>query len=70
MWWNCSYKSLELIRLFKKMGASVKTVLTKNAQKFVTPLSITSLSQDKVYYDLFSHENESKWIIYLSRWQI
>ena len=64
-----AYKSLELIRLFKKMGASVKTVLTKNAQKFVTPLSITSLSQDKVYYDLFSHENESEMDhISLSRW--
>ena len=64
-----AYKSLELIRLLKKMGASVKTVLTKNAQKFVTPLSITSLSQDKVYYDLFSHENESEMDhISLSRW--
>ena len=64
-----AYKSLELIRLFKKMGAKVKTVLTKNAQKFVTPLSITSLSQDKVYYDLFSHENESEMDhISLSRW--
>ena len=64
-----AYKSLELIRLLKKMGASVKTVLTKNAQKFVTPLSITSLSQDKVYYDLFSHENESDMDhISLSRW--
>ena len=64
-----AYKSLELIRLFKKMGASVKTVLTKNAQKFVTPLSITSLSQDKVYYDLFSYQNEAEMDhISLSRW--
>tara|TARA_Y100000591_G_scaffold327531_1_gene352212 strand:- start:9 stop:1208 length:1200 start_codon:yes stop_codon:yes gene_type:complete len=64
-----AYKSLELIRLFKKMGASIKTVLTKNAQQFVTPLSITSLSQEKVYYDLFNHENESEMDhISLSRW--
>ena len=64
-----AYKSLELIRLLKKMGASIKTVLTKNAQKFVTPLSITSLSQDKVYYHLFNHENESEMDhISLSRW--
>ena len=64
-----AYKSLELIRLFKKMGASVKTVLTKNAQKFVTPLSITSLSQDKVYYVLFSYQNEAEMDhISLSRW--
>ena len=48
-----AYKSLELIRLFKKKGAFVKTILTKNANKFVTPLSVTSLSQEKVYSDLF-----------------
>ena len=64
-----AYKSLELIRLFKKMGASVKTVVTKNAKKFVTDLSIASLSQDKVYSDLFNHENEAEMDhISLSRW--
>ena len=52
-----AYKSLEIIRLLKKRGASVKTILTKSAKEFVTPLSVTSLSQEKVYYDLFSHEN-------------
>ena len=64
-----AYKSLELIRLFKKMGASVKTVVTKNAKKFVTDLSIASLSQDKVYSDLFNHESEAEMDhISLSRW--
>ena len=64
-----AYKSLELIRLFKKMGASVKTVVTKNAKKFVTDLSIASLSQDKVYSDLFNHEIEAEMDhISLSRW--
>ena len=64
-----AYKSLELIRLFKKMGASVKTVVTKNAKKFVTNLSIASLSQDKVYSDLFNHESEAEMDhISLSRW--
>ena len=48
-----AYKSLELIRLLKKNGASIKTILTKSAQKFVTPLSITSLSQNKIYIILF-----------------
>ena len=55
-----AYKSLEIIRLLKKNGASIKTVLTKNATKFVTPLSISSLSQEKVYVDLFNHEVESE----------
>ncbi len=64
-----AYKSLELIRLLKKNKAIIKTVLTKNAQKFVTPLSITSLSQDKVYCDLFNYENETEMDhISLSRW--
>ena len=64
-----AYKSLELIRLFKKKGIYVKTILTNSATKFVTPLSITSLSQDKVYSDLFNHENESEMDhISLSRW--
>ena len=44
-----AYKSLEIIRLLKKNGARVKTVLTKNAKEFVTPLSVSSLSQEKVY---------------------
>ena len=64
-----AYKSLELIRIFKKKGAFVKTVLTKNANKFVTPLSITSLSQEKVYSDLFDYKNEAEMDhISLSRW--
>ena len=54
-----AYKSLEIIRLLKKRGATVKTILTKSAKEFVTPLSVASLSQEKVYDDLFSVENES-----------
>ena len=53
-----AYKSLEVIRLLKKRGATVKTILTKSAKEFVTPLSVTSLSQEKVYDDIFSVENE------------
>ena len=64
-----AYKSLEIIRLLKKRGASVKTILTKSAKEFVTALSVASLSQEKVYDDLFSHENESEMDhISLSRW--
>ena len=64
-----AYKSLELIRLFKKNGARVKTILTKNAKEFVTPLSVSSLSQEKVDDDIFSAENEAEMDhISLSRW--
>ncbi len=64
-----AYKSLETIRLFKKNNAEIKTILTKNAKEFVTPLSIASLSQGKVYDDLFNVENETEMDhIALSRW--
>ena len=64
-----AYKSLETIRLFKKNNAEIKTILTKSAKEFVTPLSITSLSQGKVYDDFFSVENETEMNhIALSRW--
>ena len=64
-----AYKSLELIRLLKKNGANIKTILTRSGSEFVTPLSITSLSQSKVYQDLFSLEDEAEMDhISLSRW--
>ena len=64
-----AYKSLETIRLFRKNNAQIKTILTKSAKEFVTPLSIASLSQGKVYEDLFNVENESEMDhISLSRW--
>ena len=64
-----AYKSLEVIRSLKKKGAKVKTILTKSATEFVTPLSVASLSQGKVYNDLFNFENESEMDhISLSRW--
>ncbi len=64
-----AYKSLEIIRLLKKSGVIIKTILTKSGSEFVTPLSIASLSQSKVYQDLFSVENETEIDhISLSRW--
>ena len=64
-----AYKSLETIRLFRKNNAEIKTIVTKSAKEFVTPLSIASLSQGKVYDDLFSVENETEMDhIALSRW--
>ena len=64
-----AYKSLEIIRSLKKRNVEIKTILTKSAKNFVTPLSITSLSKEKVYEDIFSIENESEMDhISLSRW--
>ena len=64
-----AYKSLEFIRALRKNQAKIKTIITKSAKEFVTPLSITSLSQEKVYEDLFNPENEAEMDhISLSRW--
>ena len=64
-----AYKSLEFIRALRKNQAEIKTIITKSAKEFVTPLSITSLSQGKVYEDLFNPENEAEMDhISLSRW--
>ena len=64
-----AYKALDLIRLLKKQECEIKVVLTESGKKFITPLSITSLSQNKVYQDMFDSENEAEMDhISLSRW--
>ncbi len=49
-----AYKSLFLIRLFKSSGYDVRVVATQHALEFVTPLTIETLSQNKLYTDLFA----------------
>ena len=64
-----AYKSLELIRILKKNKYQVKTILTKGALEFITPLSVSSLSNEKVLTDLFNYKNEAEMDhISLSRW--
>ena len=53
-----AFKSLELIRLLKTRGVAVTAIMTKAAEQFVTPLSVASLSGNKVYCDLFSLTDE------------
>jgi len=55
-----AYKSLELIRRLKERGATVRAILTKAATEFVTPLSVASLSGEKVFQDLFSLTDEAE----------
>jgi phosphopantothenoylcysteine decarboxylase/phosphopantothenate--cysteine ligase len=55
-----AYKALELIRLANRVGYQVTTVLTQSGAQFVTPLSLQSLSGQKVYTDLFSLTDESE----------
>jgi phosphopantothenoylcysteine decarboxylase/phosphopantothenate--cysteine ligase len=55
-----AYKSLDLIRRLRERGAAVRCVMTAAAKQFVTPLSVASLSEDKVYDDLWSLTDESE----------
>tara|TARA_A100001015_G_scaffold321551_1_gene452916 strand:+ start:4851 stop:6077 length:1227 start_codon:yes stop_codon:yes gene_type:complete len=64
-----AYKTLDLIRLLKKNNFEIKTILTRSGKKFVTPMSIISLSGGKVYEDIFDKNNETEIDhISLSRW--
>ena len=64
-----AYKILDLIRNFVSQNIEVKTILTKTAEEFVTPLSISSLSKNKVYRNQFDINEEAEMDhIALSRW--
>lgn len=53
-----AYKSLDLIRRLRERGASVRPVMTRAAQEFVTPLAVGALSGGHVYTEIFSREDE------------
>ncbi len=55
-----AFKCLDLIRRLRERGAAVRCVLTESAAKFVTPLSLQALSEDRVYGDMFSLTDESE----------
>ncbi len=55
-----AYKSLDLIRRLREAGASVRCILTQGGAQFVTPLSVSALSEDQVYSDLWSLTDESQ----------
>ena len=55
-----AYKALELVRLLRKAGHAVTSVLTAGGARFVTPLSLQALTEEKVYTDLWSLTDESE----------
>lgn len=55
-----AYKSLEIVRLLRKRNHSVRAILTKSGTEFVTPLSVASLTGDKVYQELFDLTDEAE----------
>ena len=64
-----AYKSLDFIRLLKKNNVEVKVILTKSGKEFVTPLSISTLTKNKIFEDIFDKSLETEIDhIALSRW--
>jgi phosphopantothenoylcysteine decarboxylase/phosphopantothenate--cysteine ligase len=55
-----AYKSLDLIRRLRERGAAVRCILTAAGAEFVTPLSVQTLSHDRVFTDLFSLTDENE----------
>jgi phosphopantothenoylcysteine decarboxylase/phosphopantothenate--cysteine ligase len=55
-----AYKSLELVRLLRKSGIAVRAVLTEAGARFVTPLSLQALTEDRVFTDLWSLTDENE----------
>ncbi|WP_287940546.1 bifunctional phosphopantothenoylcysteine decarboxylase/phosphopantothenate--cysteine ligase CoaBC [Sphingopyxis sp.] len=53
-----AYKAIELVRLLRKAGHSVRCVLTRAGEQFVTPLTLAALSENKVYTYLFDLKDE------------
>ncbi len=54
-----AYKSAEIVRALKKAGSSVRVVMTKSAEEFITPLTLQALSGNKVSSDLLDPETEA-----------
>ena len=53
-----AYKSLDLVRRLKERGGAVRAILTRGGAEFVTPLSLSVLSEEKVFTDLFDLKDE------------
>jgi phosphopantothenoylcysteine decarboxylase/phosphopantothenate--cysteine ligase len=55
-----AYKSLELIRRLRERGARVRAILTRAGSEFVTPLSVSALTGERVLHDFLSLTHESE----------
>jgi phosphopantothenoylcysteine decarboxylase / phosphopantothenate---cysteine ligase len=55
-----AYKAAEIVRLLVKDGATVRVIMTKNAQEFITPLTLQTLSGNPVSTETFSLTQESE----------
>ena len=66
-----AYKSAELVRLLVKQGHEVRCIMTEHAQRFITPLTLQTLSGNPVYCDMFALQENPQWQVEhigLARW--
>lgn len=62
-----AYKSVIFVRLLVKAGAEVKVIMTESAKDFVSPLTFSTLSKNKVLLNLFDEANWTNHVM-LGRW--
>jgi len=55
-----AYKSLELVRRLSERGIKTRAILTKAGAEFITPLSLSALTGEKAYCELFSLTDEAE----------
>ena len=65
-----AYKSILLTRELKKKGAEVKVILTNSALSFVTPITLSTLSENPVYSSFYKNEDSGEWVnhVHLGNW--
>ena len=64
-----AYKALDCLRLLIRNGFDIKTIMTKSAHEFITPLSVASLTGQMPYTDIFNPNDEARMgHIQLARW--
>ncbi len=65
-----AYKAAPLVRLFKKAGAEVRVLMTPNAKRFVSPLTLGTLSEEEVLTEVFPDNEEGRWTkhVMLGEW--
>ncbi|MGC6284932.1 MAG: bifunctional phosphopantothenoylcysteine decarboxylase/phosphopantothenate--cysteine ligase CoaBC [Polaribacter sp.] len=54
-----AYKTAHLVRLFIKLKAEVRVILTPSAKDFITPLTLSTLSKNEVYSSFYNEEDEN-----------
>ena len=55
-----AYKTASLVRLFIKLGAEVKVIMTPASKNFITPLTLSTLSKNPVHSTFYSKEDENE----------